>query len=727
MTTDTKPDLRPRRAKTPTILQMEAVECGAAALAIVLAHHGRWVPLEELRVGCGVSRNGSKASNLLKCARQYGLSAKGFTKDNPASLTSLPLPSILHWNFNHFLVFEGIRDGLAYLNDPASGPRTVTLEELAECFTGVVLVFEPGPDFRPAGRPPSLVRELAHWLRHSREAVGFVALASLLLVIPGVLVPVFSKVFVDNVLVDKQEDWFRPLAVAMVATLLVRGLLTWLQQRYLLRLELKLAVAMSSRFLAHVLRLPLNFFNQRHAGEVANRIGASERIAQLLSGELATNVFNLISVVFYALVMLAYDPLLGLCGIGLVSFNLWCLRALARERQDLSARLIGDQGKLSAATVGSIRAIETLKAGGTENAAFNRWAGYQASALLGQQGLGRQTVLLSVVPNLLNGLTVVAVLGLGGYRVMSGALTLGDLVAFQALMAGFTQPVTHLVALAGHVQTLKGLLTRLADVFRYPLPAPADTALAPDAEAAWAAGLQGRLELRDVGYGYSPLDPPQLRDVSFTLEPGARVALVGASGSGKTTLGRLCCGLVPPSTGEVLLDGRPLAGLPPRVFAMVAAYVDQDVFLFEGSLRDNLTLWDDSVPDADLWAALEDAGIAREVALRPQGLDTMVTEGGANWSGGERQRLEIARALARNPALLVLDEATAALDTVTEQAIDEALRRRGCACVIIAHRLSTLRDSDEIIVLKAGQVVERGRHEALLAHDGEYAALVGTM
>ncbi len=715
-----------RRVKTPTILQMESVECGAASLAMVLACHGRWIPLEELRVGCGVTRNGSKASNILKCARAHGLSAKGFTKDGPASLSALPVPSILHWNFNHFLVFEGIRDGVAHLNDPASGPRTVTLDELSDCFTGVVLVFEPGPEFRRAGQAPSLLRELGAWLRHSRPAVATVALASLLLAVPGVVLPLLAKVFVDDILISRQHGLFAALAVAIGGAVLARGALTWLQQHYLLRLELKLAVTMSSQLLAHVLRLPLAFFSQRPSGEIANRVGAAERVAQLLSGELATNSFNLVAVLFFAVAMCATDWLLGFVCIALAALNVGALRALARQRQDLSNRLIGDQGKLAAATVGAIGGIETLKAGGTEDAAFANWAGFQASALMGQQGLGRQTALLSVVPALLASLSIVTVLGLGGWRVMQGLLTVGDLVAFQILLAGFSHPVAQLVTLAGNLQSAKGLLTRLSDVFRYPVPAQTPEGAA-EHEAAQAARVQGRLQLQDVSYGYSPLDPPQIKGCSLDVAPGTRVALVGASGSGKSTLGRICAGLVPPTAGQVMLDGQVLDQLPPRVFASAVAYVDQEVFLFEGSLRDNLTLWDDTVPESDLVEALRDAAILDDVTKRAGGLDSPVAEGGANWSGGQRQRLEIARALARKPALLVLDEATAALDTLTEQAIDDALRRRGCACVIIAHRLSTLRDADEIIVLKAGQAVERGTHEQLLAMRGEYAALIETM
>ncbi|MBF0423260.1 MAG: ATP-binding cassette domain-containing protein, partial [Magnetococcales bacterium] len=530
---------------------------------------------------------------------------------------------------------------------------------------------------------------------------------------------------VDDILINGQKEWFRPLCLGMILILVVRSLLTVLQQHYLLRLETKLAVTLSSRFLDRVLRLPLSFFTQRQPGDVATRVAANERIAQLLSGQLATNLFNLISVFFYGLLMLIYDPPLGLAGLFLVSLNGVALQVLKRRREDLSRRLQNDLGKLGAATVASIHSIETLKASGTGDQAFARWAGHQASSLLSQQELGGQSALLTVIPSLLTGLTNVVVLGMGGFRVMQGVLTIGDLVAFQALMTGFTTPVTRLVALAGDLQTIKGLFTRLEDVFNYPLPPTRWENRPEDLET--ARRLNGTLTLRDVDFGFSPVEPPFIKGFSLTLEPGARVALVGGSGSGKSTLGRLMCGLLQPSSGEILLDGLPLETIPPRLRATALAYVDQELFLFEGRLRDNLTLWDDGVPDDTLIQALEDACILREVGQRSNGLNCHVEEGGLNFSGGERQRLEIARALVTQPALMVLDEATSALDPVTENDIDANIRRRGTGCVIIAHRLSTIRDCDEIIVLKKGQAVERGTHDQLLALGGEYATLVQTI
>lgn len=713
------------RVKTPTILQMEAVECGAAALAIVLAYYGRWVSLEELRVACGVSRDGSKLGNILKCARGYGLTAKAYKKHDPLDILSLPIPSILHWNFNHLLVFEGMREGRVYLNDPACGPRVAAIDELNKCFTGVVLTLEPGPEFQATGRPASLGHELAARLQESRLALTYVALSSFLLVLPGALAPVFSKVFVDDILIAQRGEWFRPLLLGIALALLLRGLLTALQQHYLLRMETRLAITLSSDFLSHVLRLPMSFFTQRQAGDVVSRVAAGERIAQLLSRGMATNLFNLISVVFYGLIMLFYDLPLALACIALVSLNWLALRWVHRVRADLGGRLLNDLGKLADATMGSIRAIETLKACGASDAAFSRWAGYQSASLLSQQGLGGYTVWLNVVPMLLAALTGAAVLGLGGYRVMAGALSIGDLVAFQVLMAGFSAPITRLVEMAGDLQTMQGLFARLSDVLRYPPVAGAQAGGPNELNA--AQRIRGALELRHVAFTYNPLEPPLIEDFSMTLRPGARIALVGSSGSGKSTLARLMCGLLQPSAGQVLLDGRALETIPSRFFAMTVAYVDQEVFLFEGSLRDNLTLWDDSVADAALVEALEDASILREIRSRSANLDCHVDEGGLNFSGGERQRLEIARALVNRPTLLVLDEATAALDTATENAIDAHIRRRGVACVIIAHRLSTIRDCDEIIVLKAGKVAERGSHDQLMALGGEYVALIQSM
>lgn len=707
-----------KRVRTPTVLQMDALECGAACLGMVLGYYGLWVPLEELRLACGVSRDGSKASNVLKVARSHGLAAKGFKKE-PEALMGLPVPSIIHWNFNHYVVFEGISQGRAYINDPAHGPLSVPVEELSQSFTGVVLAFTPTDGFRPAGSPPSGLRQLGEYLRHSRHALALIGGFSLLLVVPGVVIPGLEKLFVDQVLVQQFETWLTPLCLGLVICAVVQAGLTAFQQRQLARLEAKLSVSLSARYLSRLLSRSQNYFNQRHKGELANRAAAADRIAELLSGHLATNIFNAAAVVFYALAMLSYDPVLAAIALLLASGNVVVLRLVTRRRTDLHRSLAGDMGRLAGATVSTIATIETLKVSGGEDQAFGVWSGHQAQALTTQRKLGLIDGLLTGAPALLSALSAAAILGVGGWRVIDGYLTVGSLVALQALMTSITAPVAGLVGLGSRLQTAKGDLERLADVLNQSIE-ETNTPLT----AGLSAKLEGYVDLVDVSFGYNPCDTPLIENFSLSLRPGTRVALVGASGSGKSTIGRMVCGLQKPRSGQVLLDGHPLEAIPAQVFAGSVAYVDQDVFLFEGTARENLTLWDPTIPETALTQALKDAEIHAEVASRPGQYDTLIAEGGVNFSGGQRQRLEIARALVSEPSILVLDEATAALDPVTEKRIDDNIRRRGCTCLIIAHRLSTIRDCDEIIVLERGMVIERGSHEQLMATEGVYAELI---
>jgi NHLM bacteriocin system ABC transporter peptidase/ATP-binding protein len=710
------------RHRTPTVLQMEAVECGAAALGIILAYHGRIVALEELRLACGVSRDGSKASNVIKAAVGFGLIAKGFSKE-PEELPSVRLPCIVFWNFNHFLVVEGFGKNVVYLNDPAAGPREVSYEEFDQSFTGVVLTLEPGPQFTKGGHKRSLIRALRSRLAGSEMSLAYVTLAGLGLVVPGLVIPTFLRVFVDQVLIRGRNQWVGPLLIGMALTALFRAALGWLQRFYLMRLQAKMAISTSSRFFWHVLRLPIEFFTQRYGGEIGSRVQINDGVAHLLSGQLAGNFIDLLMAVFFLVLMFQYDVFLTIVGVSVALCNLLAVRYFSRRRVDGSRRLQQEEGKLTGTSMNGLQMIETLKATGTEQEFFARWSGYQSKVVNIQQKLALYGRYLDSISNGLTAINTATIIAFGGLQVMNGRLSIGELVAFQSLMGSFTGPFNGLVNLGSTLQDVEGSMNRLDDVLWH----RQDPQLTkPDASPANGAPvkLTGELVLQGLTFGYSRLDPPLIEDFNLTIKPGQRVAIVGASGSGKSTIAKLVSGLYQSWSGQILFDGKPRHDYPRGMLTNSLALVDQDVFLFEGTVSENLTLWDEAVPDSQVVQAAKDACIHDDVVARPTGYDSRVSEAGANFSGGQRQRLEIARALVNYPSVLILDEATSALDPTTEKTIDDNLRRRGCTCLIVAHRLSTIRDCDEIIVMERGRVVQRGTHEALKAVEGTYADLI---
>jgi len=718
-----------RRVRTPVVLQLEATECGAAALASVLAYHGLVLPLEELRQACGVSRDGSKASNIVRAARHYGLVARAFRKETE-QLGDIVLPAIIFWNFNHFVVLEGIGPNGAWLNDPAFGCRFVPPDEFDESFTGVVLTFARGEDFRPGGARPGVVRALFERLRGTGGTLGFAVLAAAGLVVPGLVSPAYMSLYVDQILVRKLDTWLMPLVAVMLGAGVISAALVLLQHYSLSRFRAFVALTQSMRFVWHVLRLPVSYFSQRYAIEVAARTELNDRLAGLLGGDLAVSLLNGLVIIVYAVVMAQFDLVLMAIGVGFAIANMLSLAFVSRYLVDLSRRRQMDGGLLRATTVRGFAMMDTLKATGTESLFLARWCGYHAKVLNADQTVARAEVLLAAVPLGLGLTSSVIVIVVGGQRVMDGAITIGMLLGFQALLSLFSAPVNQLVDFGGDLQEARASLERLDDVLRQPLDGgfepPAGTVAAtpkPAILSPMPSRIGGTLRLDDVSFGYSPLDPPLIEGFSLELRPGARIGLVGRSGSGKSTVGRLVMGLYRPWSGGISLDGHDYATIPRAALRHSIAYVDQGTALFPGTIRDNLGLWDPTLPDERYVAAAQDALIHAEIAARPLGYDHPVAENGRDFSGGQRQRMMIARALMRDPLLLVLDEATNELDTETEYQIMEKLRRRGCGCIVIAHRLSTVRACDEIIVMDRGRIIERGTHDALMRLDGEYRSL----
>ena len=705
---------------TPTILQQEALECGVAALAILLSYHGRHVPLEALRVQCGTSRDGAKVSNLLGVARAHGMQARA-CKAELAELKKLTGPYIVFWNFTHMVVVEGFANGWVYLNDPARGRRSVREEDFAQAYIGIVLLLNPGPDFVRAGRRSDFLADIVARLRGDTNILGFASFAGLFMVIPGMVIPVFTTLFIDRILLGGQTAWFLPILLGLLLSMALEAWLAWLQGSYLLRLQDKLRLSWTSRFFWHLLHLPTSFFAQRSPGELASRLGLNDSAAQTLSNDLAKAQINGVLSIFFVAVMLTYDVVLTVISVVVAVGSLLAFQLATRRTRDLSLSYALASGKLYGVATNGIATLETLRATASDGHFFDKYTALHAQAVVTNQRMERISVRFEQIPTLLGLVNAGLVLTVGGLRVMEGHLTIGMLIAFQGLVLSFSRPLIALYRVLDKVQHLRGDLQRLNDVLRCDF----DPETVTRVPVAAPAKLAGQLELRALAYHHSPSAPAQFTDISLLVRPGERIGIVGPSGCGKTTLARLIMGLYQPSGGAVLLDDRPRQSYPRDLLARSVALVDQDIHFFEGSVRDNLTLWDTTTDEVDLVRAARDAEIHDFIMARPGGYDSRVDEGGRNMSSGQRQRMELARALVVNPRLLILDEATSALDPITEAAVLDNLRRRGCSAVVIAHRASTLRQCDQVLVLNEGRIVERGTHESLLSQPASvYRTLV---
>ena len=715
-----------RRVRTPLLLQLTQTECGAASLGIVLAYFGRWVSIEELRETCSVGRDGCNAADIFRAARRYGLEVKGWRKQ-PKELRTMPLPMILFWEFNHFVVLEGFDKGRFLINDPASGHRTISEKEFDLAFTGVTLTFRPESHFQPGGIRPGLLYRVLPWLRDVKAPLAFAMGCGLLLAVPSLALPFLLGLFVDFVLSGHEPAWGAVLTGILLCAAGLLYLLAWLRERCLRQLSIRLSVDHAERFMTRLFRLPMRFFSYRFSGDLTSRIQLLDAVSNVATQHFVGIVIELVTSLAFLGLMLAYNPLLCAVVVGLGVLSAVVMRILARLRTDENRRLRREQGMLYGIGAFGLGKIDTLQATAAEDDFFSRWTGHQARELLARQRFAELGYVNSALPVLFLVVGNAAVLGLGGWGVVSGDMTVGMLTGFYLAAVNFLQPIGRFIQFADLFQILEADLQRLDDVF----DAPEDDGFDPASDAAPAfAGrlrLKGRIELRNVTFGYQDNRPPLIEDFSLAIEPGQRVAVVGPSGSGKSTLASLVAGIHQPWSGEVLIDGHPRRAIPRELLTSSLSLVDQHIFLFADTVRENLTMWIPEVPDQALVAAARDATIHQEIISRPFGYDAPVDEGGRNFSGGQRQRLEIARALVNNPSVLILDEATSSLDAITEVRIDNALRRRGCACLIVAHRLSTIRDCDLIVVLDRGREVQRGNHETLMEDTGGlYHHLVGS-
>ena len=711
--------------KVPQVMQMEALECGAACLCMILAYHGLWVPLEKVRADCGVSRDGSKASNVLKAARRYGLKAKGMTYSTKSLREKAALPCILFWNFNHFVVLAGFKGKHAIINDPARGEVKVPMGEFEESFTGVALLFEKTEDFEPGGQKPDTLAFARSRLAGLGLPIAFVMLTAAITSSVAIVNTSLGQVFMDHILSGDDPDWLVPLTMVMFVLALVTGVVSVLNAIYLVRIQGKIAVVSSSRFMRHLLHLPVGFYAQRMVGDLQQRQSANETIAFALVSQLAPVLINAVMLVLYLLIMLRYSVLLTAVGLLTVLVNALLGRYISKKRVNIARSAAASGGKLYATTVGGVEMIETIKASGAEIGYFGRWAGYQAAVNEATVRTTRLNEYLGSIPLIVGQMANIAVLVLGLWLIVQGAFTPGALLAFTGFIAAFMAPVNQLITLGQTVQEMQTQMERVEDVLRYECDVPEEPIAKEGAAAEFGREkLTGRVDLEGVTFGYSPLEPPLIENLDLHLEPGQWVALVGGSGCGKSTVAKLVSGLYEPWSGQVRFDGIAMGEVPRPILRGSLAVVDQDIVTFDDTVADNVKLWDRSIADYEMIMACRDAGIHDVVAAREGGYYSRVLPGGRNFSGGQLQRLEIARVLAQDPTVIILDEATSALDAQTEADVISRIREREITCIVIAHRLSTIRDCDEIIVLDDGKVVERGTHAQLMELDGAYAELV---
>ncbi|WP_052307121.1 NHLP family bacteriocin export ABC transporter peptidase/permease/ATPase subunit [Acetobacterium woodii] len=712
-------------AKVPVVMQMEALECGAASLAMVLAYFGKWLPLERVRADCGVSRDGSNARNILKAARSYGMTAKGYRYEPELLKEEGKFPCIIHWNFNHFVVLCGFKHNFAYLNDPAHGNVKVPMKEFDEAFTGVCMMFEPTQSFEPGGKPRSVMDFAKERLHGTGVAFAFVVMTTLINSILGIINSAFSRIFMDRLLTGQNPDWLYPFIAALAGMTLISLIVKVISTAFRFKIEGKMAIVANATFMWHLLCLPMEFFSQRMAGDIVGRASSNQGIASAIINQFAPIALDFIMLIFYLVVMIRYSLILTIIGLLSIVVNMVVARIISNKRVNVTRVQMRDAGKLSAATVSGIEMIETIKASGAENGYFSKWAGYHASVNTQSVKFLHLNQYLGAVPGMVSSLVDILILMLGVFFTMQGSFTVGMILAFQGFMSSFMSPVDKFIATGQMMQEMRTSMERIEDVMKYPVDRLlAETNREPESIGQTYAKLSGELEIKDLTFGYSRLSEPIIKNFNLKLEAGKSVAFVGASGCGKSTLSKLISGLYEPWSGEILFDDKPLNAIGHEIFTGSVAVVDQDIILFEDTIANNIKMWDSSIEDFEMILAARDAQLHEDIMQRDGGYQYKIMEGGRDFSGGQRQRMEIACVLAQDPTIIIMDEATSALDAKTEFNVTRAVKDRGITLIIVAHRLSTIRDCDEIVVLDEGKVIERGTHQELIAKDGYYTKLV---
>ncbi len=708
-------------ARVPVIMQLEALECGAASLAMIMAYYGKWIPLEKVRVDCGVSRDGANARALVNAAGSYGFKTHAY-KCEPENLQKEgKFPCIIHWNFNHFVVLDGFQGKYVWLNDPARGVIRISMEDFDKSFTGIVIEIEPAEGFQPEGKPKSTLAFAITRLGGASSAVMLVMFTSVISAMFGIINPTMSRVFMDRILTLDYQQWLMPFIILMAWLAFLQIVVELARVIYSLKINGKLAIVGSSSYMWKIFFMPVEFFSQRMAGDIQMRRQDNESIAEELVNTFAPLLINVIMMVLYLVLMLRRSLVLTAVGLSAMLLNAFIARKISEKRVNITRVMQRDMAKLASTTASGIEMIETIKASGAEKGFFKKWSDYQAS--ISEQVVQSVSTdnYLGMVPAFLSTMANYTVMILGVWLVMEGEFTLGAMQMFQGFLGSFMTPAMTMIKAGQSLQEMRTKMERIEDVMEY----PDDEYVKNSAEdLTGLKKLTGEVELKNITFGYSKLGKPVITDFSMKIKPGSCVALVGMSGSGKSTISKLISGLYNPWQGEILFDGKKRSEYPREVMTGSIGVVDQDIIMFEGSISDNIRMWDDSIEDFEIIMAARDARIHDEIMVRDRGYNNRIVSGGRDLSGGQCQRLEIARVLAQTPSIIILDEATSALDAKTENEVMKAIRERGITCIVVAHRLSTIRDCDEIIVLDKGVAVERGTHDELVKLGGKYLQLV---